>query len=89
MVAAVRDDVSSLEHEDFVWPCYGAQEVCESRGGRSGLPVPNRAHGLCGRKATLNLVSISELRRCVKVEVAVLGFLYLTGLMVSVDVKQR
>ena len=57
--------------------------MCESRG---GLPVPNRAHGLCGRKATLNLVSISEFRRCVKVEV---GSLYLTGLMVSVDVKQR
>ena len=29
-------------------------------------------YGLCGRKATLNLNS-SELRSCVKVEVAVLG----------------
>ena len=28
--------------------------MCESRGGRPGLPVPNRAYGLCGRKATLN-----------------------------------
>ena len=25
------------------------QELCESRGGRPGLPVPD---GLCGRKAT-------------------------------------
>ena len=29
-----------------------AQKVCESRGGRPGLPVPNSPHGLCGRKAT-------------------------------------
>ena len=31
-----------------------AQELCESRGGRPGLPVPNNPYGLCGRKATLN-----------------------------------
>ena len=35
---------------------FRAQEVCESRGGRSGLPGPNSPYGLCGRKATLNLV---------------------------------
>ena len=29
-----------------------AQELCESRGGRPGLPVPNSPKGLCGRKAT-------------------------------------
>ena len=29
-------------------------ELCESRGGRPGLPVPNSPYGLCGRKATLN-----------------------------------
>ena len=33
----------------------GAQELCESGGGRSGLPVPNNPYGLCGRKATLNI----------------------------------
>ena len=27
-----------------------AQELCESRGGRPGLPVPNSPHGLCGRE---------------------------------------
>ena len=32
-----------------------ALELCESRGGRPGLPVPNNPYGLCGRKATLNL----------------------------------
>ena len=32
----------------------GSQELCESRGGRPGLPVHNRPDGLCGRKATLN-----------------------------------
>ena len=31
-----------------------AQELCESRGGRRGLPVPYSPFGLCGRKATLN-----------------------------------
>ena len=31
-----------------------AQELCESRGGRPGLPVPNKPHGFCGRKASLN-----------------------------------
>ena len=30
-----------------------AQELCESRGDRPGLPVPNSPYGLCGRKATL------------------------------------
>ena len=27
-----------------------AQELCESRGERPGLPVPNNPYGLCGRK---------------------------------------
>ena len=31
-----------------------AQELCESRDGRPGLPVPNSLYGFCGRKATLN-----------------------------------
>ena len=31
-----------------------AQELCEGRGGRPGLPVPNSPYGLCDRKATLN-----------------------------------
>ena len=30
------------------------QELCESRGGHPGLPVPNKPNGLCGREATLN-----------------------------------
>ena len=50
-----------------------AQELCESGGGRPGLPVPNSPHGPCGRKATLNLNhSNSEVASCVKVKVAVL-----------------
>ena len=64
--------------------------VCESRGGRPGLPVCNHPYGLCGRKATLNLnCSISELRSCVTVEMAILGSPSLMVLMVSVDVKQH
>ena len=34
---------------------YRTQELCESRGGRPELLVPNSLYGLCGRKATLNL----------------------------------
>ena len=44
------------------------QELCESRGGRPGFPVPNSSYGLCGRKETLKQ---TELRSCVKVEVDV------------------
>ena len=70
---------------------FRAQEVCESRGGRPGLPVPNRPYGLCGRKAALNLnlVFPSELRSCVKEEVDVLGSPFLIVRKISVDVKQQ
>ena len=44
-------------------------------------------YGLCGRKATLH--GRSELKSCVKVEVAVLGSPSLTVLMVSADVKRQ
>ena len=53
-----------------------AQKLCESRGGRPELPAPNSFNGLCGHKASLKL-SLSELRSCVEVEVAVLGSLHL------------
>ena len=36
------------------WRLIRAQELCESRCDRPGLPVPNRSHGFCGCKATLN-----------------------------------
>ena len=32
------------------------QELCESGGGRPGLPVPNSPYSLCGRKATVEEV---------------------------------
>ena len=51
---------------------------------------PNSPHSLCRRKAKLNVNrEDSELRSCVKVEVAVLGSPSLTVGMVSVDVKQH
>ena len=44
-----------------------AQELCENRGGRPGLPVPNKPYGFCGRKAALNgrhlARRVSEVRR--------------------------
>ena len=33
---------------------FRVQELCESRDGRPGLPVPNKPDGFCGRKETLN-----------------------------------
>ena len=32
-----------------------ALELCESRGDRSGLPVPNKPYSLCGRKSSIEL----------------------------------
>ena len=34
-----------------------AQELCQSRGGRPGLHIPN---SLCGRKAKLNFSMVQE-----------------------------
>ena len=66
-----------------------AQELCERRGGCPGLPVPNKPDGFCGREATLKRNFVSELRSCVKDEVAVLASPSLISLMVSADVKQH
>ena len=61
-----------------------AQKLCENRGGRPGLPVPNNPDVFCGRKGTLNWKSLPELRSCVKVEVAVLG----SPSLISLTTKQ-
>ena len=60
-----------------------AQELCESRGDRPGLPVPNSPYGLCGRKATLE----NRTQELCQIEVADLGSPSLTVLVVYVDVK--
>ena len=61
---------------------HRTRELCESRGGCPGLPIPNSPYGLSGHKVT-------ELRSCVKVEVAVLDSPSLIVLMVSVDIRQQ
>ena len=72
-----------------------SQELCESRGGLPGLPVPNIPYGLCGRRrATLQEEADGlELRSCVKIEMDVLGSppqnIELRDRTVSVDVKQH
>ena len=33
---------------------FRAQQLCQSRGGRPGLPVLDRPYNLCGCKATVN-----------------------------------
>ena len=50
---------ATLEHS------VRAQELCEGRDGRPGLPIPNSPYGLCGRKAILehgHSVRTKELR---------------------------
>ena len=59
----VRDDIALLGSPSLTVPTVivrrkatlknRAQELCESRGGRPGLPVPNKLSGFYGRKATL------------------------------------
>ena len=43
---------------------FRVQELCESGGGRPGLPVPNSPHGLCGRKAVFEWRSVVSLAGC-------------------------
>ena len=39
---------------------FGSQGLCESRGGRPGLPVPNNKPArVCGRQATLKQIFTS------------------------------
>ena len=38
-----------------------AQELCESRGGRPELPVPNKLYGFCGRLATLKAATQTKI----------------------------
>ena len=45
-------------HTHTPHPHPRAQELCESRGGRPGLLVPNSPYGFCGCKATSNLSQI-------------------------------
>ena len=63
------------------------QELCESQGGRPGLPVLDTSYGFCGRIATLK--KMTELRSGVEVELAVLGSPSLISLMASVGVEQH
>ena len=53
-------------------------KLCESRGGRPGLPVPTSPYCFCGRKATFEEEE-EEVRSCVKVEVVALGHRFLTA----------
>ena len=79
-VLIVSVDVKGkIEVSSFIRP-----RSCVNRGGRP----PNNPYCLCGRKATLNFNLGSELRSCVKVEVAVLGSPHLTVFMVSVSGRE-
>ena len=71
---------------------FRAQELCERGGGRPGLPVPNSPYNWSlwtESNTELELHIVSELRSCVKIEVAVQCSPYLTACTVSVDVKHH
>ena len=59
----VSVDVKQTSEEEDI-RVIRVQELCENRGGRPGLLVPNSPCGLCVHEATLNLNKISELRNC-------------------------
>ena len=42
---------------------FSAQELCESRSGRAGLPAPNKTYGVCGRKKALRLQEMGRRKR--------------------------
>ena len=48
-------NISQLKLAKHLQCLCRAQELCESGGGRPGLPANNIPYGLCGRKATLSL----------------------------------
>ena len=82
----VSVDVKQHLKKKAIW--FRAQELCESRGGHPGLPVPNSPYGLCGRKATLEH-SVRAQELCGSGGGRPGLSLSLTVLTVSVDVKQH
>jgi len=64
---------------------YRAQELCESGGGRPGLPVPNSPYVLCGREATLK----NRAQKLCESQGGCPGLPFLLVCMGSVDVKQH
>ena len=66
-----------------------AQELCESRGGRPGLPVPNSPDGLCGRKETLNFTEKVRVQELCESRGGRPGLPVPNRPFTSVDVKQH
>ena len=63
--------------------------VCENRGDRPGLPVPNSPYSLCGRKATLNKTLVLRAQELCESRGRRPGLPVLIIRTVSVDVKQH
>ena len=55
----LRASVDVKRHWTKAW---AVRELCESRGGRPGLPVLNRPYGLCGRKSGAGIAQWLEHR---------------------------
>ena len=65
------------------------QELCKRGGVRPGLPAPNRSYGLCGRKATLNLMLALGAQELYDREVDDLGFPPLTEYGCRATLKKK
>ena len=70
-VISLMVSVGGKHHVYLLKTQFRAQELCESRGGRLGLPVPKSRCGLCGRKATLNfkardVLNTRKMCKCVR-----------------------
>ena len=60
----MKDEVDVLGSPSLIVLTMSSVDVklCESRGGRPGLPVPNSPYGFCGRKAAL--IKLTKVSRC-------------------------
>ena len=58
---------------------FRGQDLCESRGGRPGPPVPNSPYGLCERKAILNALCAVRAQTVRNMSARHLGTLSLTS----------
>ena len=70
------------EHHSFFHPIR-ARELCESWGGRPGIPIPNGLYGLCGRKATLNFIQSEPPHATPKWQTTLWHLSYLETLLVQ------
>ena len=68
LTSCVKVKVDVPDSSDVLCECKAtlehsvrAQELCERRGGRPGLPVPDNPYDLCGCQAALNNILVRRI----------------------------